>query len=135
MNITRLFRVLAILWTTGITIACWIPVHFEIPPRSPLGWQSLLPDPDKMVHLGLFLIFATLWFVALDRRWRSGRILLGGIALATVTELVQAIPAVGRSCDFDDAVYDLIGVVSALAIMTAFQAILDRIRRTGDASA
>lgn len=135
MTIKHRFRVLAILWTMGIMLACWIPVHFEIPPRSPLGWQSFLPDLDKMVHLGLFLIFATLWFVALDRRWRPGRILLGGIALATVTELVQSIPAIGRSCDFDDAVYDVIGVVTALAIMSVIQVIYERPHRMGETSA
>jgi len=124
----RIFLAMAITWTVAIMVMCWIPITIHLPERDPNGWEILLPDLDKAVHFGIFSIFAVLWFLALPIPGRSWKIFIAAIALAIVTELVQRLPIVGRSCDLDDALYDIIGVIFALAFMIGIQAIVNRKR-------
>ena len=64
----------------------------------------------------MFLVFAALW----ARAWSSPRrlvwIALGGIGLAVVTEIGQALPAVGRDASVADVLADVIGLVVGLAV-------------------
>ena len=127
MMINRIFLAMAVTWTVAIMVVCWIPLTIPFPKLDNHGWLPfLLPDFDKMVHFGIFSIFAVLWFLALTVPGRSWKILVGAVALAAITELGQKVPMIGRSCDFDDALYDVLGVIFTLAFMIGLQTIVSR---------
>jgi VanZ family protein len=100
-------RWLAILWTAGIFVACWLPRRW-MPVRegSPQAHPAL--HADKIVHVALFAGFGFLWLRALPRGSGS-RVVLLGLLLAIVTELGQNHHWVGRDGSVDDGLADLIG--------------------------
>jgi len=85
----------------------------EVEQSSP--WFEL-PDLDKVVHWGIFCVFALLWLRTSRSRLRYWFVALGGLALAAITELVQNLPIVNRHGSVADALADLTGVIIALAI-------------------
>ncbi len=111
---------IAIVWTSLILIACWLP-RSQMPVSE--GAPSLLKliHFDKIVHAGLFAGFAFLWRRATSASATS-RILAIGLALAVVTELGQATSWVGRDADVWDGLADAVGVLIGLGGF----AILDR---------
>jgi hypothetical protein len=115
-RLQKLRLTVAIFWTLSIMALCWLSpkwVH-ELERRS----QSLfdLPDLDKVVHWGIFCAFALLWLRTSTSRWRFWLVALGGLVLATITELVQNLPIVDRDGNLPDAAADMIGVLIGLAI-------------------
>ena len=121
------FRVaMAVLWTLVICFLCWMPGHWvqEVGHGSP--WFQL-PDLDKVVHWGIFVVFAVLWLRTSTSRRRYAWVTLGGLALAVITELVQMIPAINRNAGLDDGITDLIGVALGLAVARWIEPLLSRI--------
>ena len=104
---------IAVLWTILILVLCWMPRH-SLPMDE--GGPSLLNRLhfDKVVHLGIFAVFAFLWRRAFSRR-AVVVIVVAGLFLAVITELGQATSIVGRDADVWDAVADAIGVVVGAA--------------------
>jgi hypothetical protein len=100
---------LAIAWTIVIMVVCWLPRQVVLKVEGD-GTFFRLPNIDKVVHSGIFVLFAILWVRAvpmIKRRW----IVAFGFALMVVTELVQELPAVGRDATLGDAAADTLGAV------------------------
>jgi hypothetical protein len=128
----------AILWTVVIMVLCWLPraaIH-ELEDES--TWFKV-PNFDKVVHAGIFVVFSLLWV----RVWSSPRqrlwAILGGFGLAVLTELGQLVPAVGRDAEIADALTDCAGVLVGIAVAPLFEPLARRIessifRGTGDES-
>jgi hypothetical protein len=105
------------LWTLFILGVCWVPApwlgHAGVDEG---GWTWNIPHLDKIIHLGLFAIFAILWArVDLPRRssgWTVSLWIFGlGVILAILTEVVQDLPAIGRDSGLDDALADVAGLL------------------------
>ncbi len=110
------FRItMASLWTIVILGLCWMPGEWvkEVEEGSP--WFQI-PDLDKVVHWGIFVVFTTLWLRIGTSRWRYAWVALGGLAVAAVSEIVQTIPAIGRDGEIGDGITDMIGVVIGLIV-------------------
>jgi hypothetical protein len=106
---------LATLWTLVIMVLCWTPRYIveEVEESSP--WFEI-PNLDKVIHWGIFVVFAVLWLRVGNSRWKYAWVALGGLALTILTEVVQMIPAINRNAGLDDAITDMIGVGLGLAI-------------------
>ena len=105
----------ASLWTVVIMMLCWLPGPMVQELEEGSSWFKI-PDLDKLVHAGIFVLFSILWARALSSRRRYAWVALGGFALAIVTELVQKLPAVGRDGSIADAVTDAAGVLAGIAV-------------------
>jgi VanZ like family len=117
---------MAALWTLVILFLCWMPGKWvkEVEGGSP--WFQI-PDLDKVIHWGIFVLFTILWLRTGTSRWRYAWVALAGLALAAITELVQSsIPAIGRDGEIGDAITDLIGVAIGLAIFRWIEPLLRR---------
>jgi hypothetical protein len=103
---------IAIIWTLVILVLCWTP-RGSLPIREGAPSFLRLIQADKMVHFGIFAVFAVLWRRASGR---AATVLIGviGVIFAIVTELGQEIPIVNRDADFWDGLADSLGVVSGL---------------------
>ena len=100
----------AVGWTILIAALCWTPGGVV----RTVGDETRLfkiPSFDKFVHAGLFAVFAFLWLKATPAPKRFPPILLGGLALAVVTELGQLTAFVNRDARLDDALFDMLGVL------------------------
>jgi VanZ family protein len=104
---------LAWSWTFVILLLCWLP-RMYFPREERLPKPFFVPNFDKLVHMGIFAIFAILWLRAsqTNRRWLW--VFLGGLALATITELGQMNSFVNRDGNVADAFADMMGVVVGL---------------------
>lgn len=105
---------LAIAWTLLILVLCWIP-RTKMPLRE--SGPSFLPriHADKIVHCGIFAVFALLW----RRASGPGSIAVigvSGLALAVITELGQSTSFVGRDADIWDGLADVTGVCLGLIV-------------------
>lgn len=101
-------------WTVLAAALCWTPRKVV----EKVGDETRLfeiPNFDKLVHMGLFVVFSFLWLKATPYPKRFGLIVLGGLALAVVTELGQATTFVNRDARLDDGVFDVLGVVLGAA--------------------
>lgn len=107
---------MATAWTVVICVLCWTPgaIVNRIEQESP--WVKLIPDFDKVVHWGIFALFAVLWLRTTTSRRRYLRVGLAGLALAVVTEVVQDIAPVGRDGELADGITDLIGTAIGLIV-------------------
>jgi hypothetical protein len=105
---------LAIAWTVLILVLCWTP-----PRHLPMseGGPSLfhLMGLDKIIHGGIFAVFALLWRKATCPA-STPIIALSGLALAVITELGQATSLVGRDADLWDGIADTAGVGVGLVV-------------------
>lgn len=104
------YRVLAILWTVGILVATSLP-------------GTDLPDVDiltldKPAHFLFFAGFGWLWLRALSHplRIRIGWVLGTGVAFAILTEVYQGFLPFERTPDPVDALFNVSGLVVAVAI-------------------
>jgi VanZ family protein len=104
----------AVLWTAAIFVLCLWPGK-ELP-------HSDIPFIDKWTHFLLFGVFSLLWLWAYPPLPNTGlaqfrRISFLAIGLGCLVEGLQsAIPYLGRSGDFLDAVADAVGgILGALA--------------------
>ena len=108
----------ALIWTVLILVACLIPQSWMDSGGTSGGssWLDRMLGPlpaDKVVHGGLFAVFALFW------RWAgvsTKRTLMGGLVLAVVSELGQSIPVLKRTTDVADLLADLAGMGIVLLI-------------------
>ena len=114
---------LATLWTLAIMVLCWMPGSFVEKVEESSSWFEL-PNLDKVIHWGIFVVFAVLWLRTGTSRRRYAWVALGGLALAALTELVQMIPAINRNAGLDDGITDLIGVAIGLAVARSIEPLL-----------
>ena len=116
---------MAAFWTVVIMALCWMPGRLiqEIEQNS--SWFEI-PDLDKVIHWGIFVVFTVLWLRTSTSRWRYLWVGFAGLTFAAITELVQLIPAVGRDGEVGDAITDLIGVAIGLAIAPWIEPLLRR---------
>ncbi len=125
----RLRTTSAVLWTLVILVLCWTPQSFlpeeGVGPRFILGILGL----DKIVHAGIFTVFAVLWLRALPGGWaRYWWVALAGTALAGLTEAVQNLPIIRRDGEFQDVVADVVGLVIGLPAYLWLETLLGRWR-------
>ncbi|WP_165250825.1 VanZ family protein [Paludisphaera soli] len=98
----------AIGWTLLILGLCWMPKSVV---TQAGGERSVrVPHADKIAHTGLFLGLAFLWLKASPAPRRFAPVVLGGLALAVITELGQMSSFVNRDGGLDDGLFDMIGV-------------------------
>ncbi len=126
MRLKQFFLMSAILWTLAILTVCWMPMSKLVEDDGSRSWMFTIPYFDKLVHFGIFMIFAILWFLASDRSRPWRRIFTAGILLAAITEIVQTLPVIGRQADLDDAACDLLGVAAGILFIGWFLAYLGR---------
>lgn len=100
----------ALGWTILIAAACWTPRRVVEEVGEETGFMGI-PHFDKLVHLGIFAVFAFLWLAA-SRRPRYAVVAAAGLVLAVVTELGQLVPWVNREAGVDDGVVDFVGVLA-----------------------
>jgi VanZ family protein len=116
---------LAWAWTVVILALCWIP-------RAYLGSVEHSPKPffvpnfDKVVHLGIFAVFAFLWMRVGSSSRRGWWVLLAGVALAVVSELGQDLPIVNRDANLADGLADTLGVIVGLMAFGLFRKLLEK---------
>lgn len=120
----RYWRVAAVGWTIVIGLTCWTPRTVVSEMGRETGFLGI-PHFDKIVHLGVFVLFAFLWMGAL-RRPRFALVAAAGVALAIATELGQLIPWINREAAIDDAVVDLAGVMLGLILHRSLSFWADR---------
>jgi hypothetical protein len=114
--IAMIFRVtMAAVWTLLILILCWLPGEWVRSVKEGSPWFEI-PNLDKVVHWGIFVIFAVLWLRVGSSRWRYTWVGLGGLALAAVSEIVQNLPMIGRVGSLNDTMTDVIGILIGLAV-------------------
>jgi hypothetical protein len=123
-----LFRfAMAALWTLVILVLCWTPRELvQELEEGPSWFLLLIPNFDKLVHWGIFVVFSVLWLRTGTSRWRSAWVALGGLAVAAITEIVQLLPAIRRDASVPDALTDLIGAAIGLAIARWVEPLLRR---------
>jgi hypothetical protein len=116
---------MAIGWTLVIMILCWIP-NIVIHRFEGNGTFFQVPNVDKLVHSGIFIVFAVLWLRALSGSRRMYVVGISGILLAILTEAVQEVPMIGRDATLGDVVADSVGVLMGIAIAPWVMPWLDR---------
>ena len=118
---------LAILWTIMILAMCWTPADWlPVKQEQESSWLNI-PHFDKIVHGGLFVVFAVLWMGALaGRAKRIAWVAAAGLFVAAISELGQLIPAVNRDGELMDFVADSTGVLVGLAMFLACVALLEK---------
>ncbi len=109
-------------------------VLFLIPSRD-IPFSLPIPHLDKLVHVGLFMVF-TILFIQ-DRLKSSGlktittayilTTLLIVLFFATLVELLQVTMHAGREGDIIDILCDLAGFMFGLLIITMFYRIRSRL--------
>ena len=105
---------LAWSWTFVIMGLCWLPGFYV--GKIERGHQPLfVPNLDKLVHMGIFAVFAFLWMRVGTPGRRSWRVFGAGLGFAMLTELGQELPIVSRDANVFDGVADTIGVLFGLA--------------------
>jgi len=103
---------------------CWLSpkwVH-ELERKTPSLFE--FPDLDKVVHWGIFCVFALLWLRVSRSSHRYWLVALGGLALAVITEVGQNLPMIQRDGNVPDAIADVIGVLIGLAIAAPIEPLL-----------
>jgi hypothetical protein len=111
---------LAAIWTALLLTACWLPQRNLPDGEIPRSFAHI-PHADKIVHTGLFGVFAVAWMRALRSERRRVWIALAGIALAITTELVQGIPAIHRDPSVLDALADVVGIAAGLGFYALWE--------------
>ena len=78
---------------------------------------------DKIVHLGIYLVFTTVWFFNfyLDRQWRYDKAVryaaIFAILIGVLIEYLQGALTATRSADVKDVVANLLGTVFAVIFL------------------
>jgi len=104
---------IAIVWTLVILTVCtWPGKDIPNPP---------FPNFDKLVHGGMFVVWAVLWLLCYPNK--SKLIILLGMAYGLGIEFYQQILPFDRTFDWWDAVADSVGVFLGYGFKTL---VLDR---------
>lgn len=110
MIVKRTYRILAVLWTLCVIAGLSIPGQ-DLP-------QTSLLQFDKLIHVGIFVVFAWLWMRAIDSitRMRAGGVFAFGVIFAIMTEIYQGMLPFERSPDPLDAMADTVGILIGIAL-------------------
>jgi VanZ family protein len=111
-----------------ILVLCWLPRIIVEEIESGSSWFQI-PDLDKTIHAGLFVILAILWVRVVPSRRAIWAVVLGGFALGALTELGQLVPYVNRNAELYDLITDCVGVVIGVAIAPFCEPLLRSIER------
>ncbi len=125
-RLTNYRAMLAVFWTLVILMLCWLPKEVLREVEDDSSWFQI-PNFDKVVHWGIFLLFTMLWLPVWSSRWRFLWVGLAGLVLAVVSEAGQAMPIVGRDASVADAVTDVIGVLLGLVLAPAIEPLVQRV--------
>jgi VanZ like family len=113
----------AAAWSALILALCWLPrdLLFAIETKATGGFEIGHLNLDKVFHVGLFVGFGWLWMRAgetsvPDPRRQARSVLIGGLAFALMSEVVQAIPFIGRTAHLVDYLCDVAGLFIGVAI-------------------
>jgi VanZ family protein len=106
-------RKIAVLWTLAIVTMCWLPGEFlqSVEVESFL-WK--MPNLDKFIHWGMFTTFSVVWLRVGNSRLRFVAVAFAGFTLAALTEIVQALPVIGRQAEMADFLTDLFGLLAGI---------------------
>ncbi len=104
-------RLPAVLWTLGLLASCLVPGVYV--PNVPIL------SVDKLVHIGLFLVFGLLWLALYPAR--RGAVVVWGLGLAVAIEVLQQTLPIGRSGEVFDAVADALGLALAVGLHGALR--------------
>jgi hypothetical protein len=117
----------AVIWTLVILVLCWTP-SFVV---HKIEYDSFfkLPSLDKLVHGTIFIILSILWLRVASSRRAIWTIILGGFALAVISELGQLMPFVQRDATLFDMLADWAGVLIGLAAAPFLEPWLARLER------
>ena len=117
----RKFRLtVAVLWTLVILTLCWLPRDIVHEVENDSSWFEI-PNLDKAVHGGIFLLLSLLWLRVGSSRWRFLWVALAGFVLAVVTEAGQSLALIGRDASVADGVTDCLGTLVGLALATPLE--------------
>jgi len=105
---------LAAAWTLVILLLCWTP-SFVLHNVESGSKPFFVPNLDKVVHLGIFAVFAFLWMRVGTAPRRAWKVLFFGVALAAISELGQELPIIHRDAGFADGLADSAGVAVGIA--------------------
>jgi VanZ family protein len=105
----------AVLWTILILALCWLPRQYVHEIEGDSSWFRV-PNLDKIVHCGIFVVFSILWLRLATSRRAKWAVLLGGLALGALSELGQLLPIVGRDAELYDFATDSVGVVIGVLV-------------------
>lgn len=97
-------------WTLFIFVLCWLPRRY-LPEGERLPRTIFVPNIDKIVHMGIFFVFALLWMWALRSADRARRVVVAGLVLAFLSEVGQELPIVHRDANLFDWLADAAGVI------------------------
>lgn len=111
MNRTKLVYYAALGWTVVMFIGCSIPGS---------GLPSALTNRDKLLHVGIFLIFGFLWHRVGYRAWA---VLLAGAAYGLLIEIWQGVMPINRSFDLYDALADTAGTALGIGLAWVMQTV------------
>lgn len=125
-SLPRLRIAMAIGWTLVILFLCWMPGGWVQEVEGDRPWLQI-PNLDKLVHWGIFVVFTLLWLRTGTSRAMYAWVALGGLALATITELGQELPAIGRDGSVGDVIGDMIGVAIGLLVARRVEPWLGRV--------
>ncbi len=96
-------------WLAGLLSVVVLFSPGDAVPAAPAG-------ADKVVHVAVFALLAVTGLLAGFRRWPLALSLLG---YAVLSELIQAIPALGRGASVGDWIADAVGVALGLGLVAA----------------
>lgn len=114
-RVARFRIILAALWTAVILVLCWTPSQYVQEAEENAPWFAF-PNLDKIVHWGMFVVFAILWLRASRSRTRYPAVALAGLGLAILTEVGQLLPQIGRDASLADGITDMIGLTLGLIL-------------------
>ncbi|HLL95618.1 MAG TPA: VanZ family protein [Spirosoma sp.] len=114
INQTKLLYYAAISWTVAIFIGCSMPGD---------GLPYEVSNRDKLIHIGIFLIFGFLW------RWLGYRViivLLSGAIYGFLIEVWQGVMPINRSYDLYDALADTVGTLLGIGLADLMKIVISR---------
>lgn len=117
MNRVKLLYYAALSWTVAIFIGCSIPGD---------GLPHAFTSRDKLLHVGIFLLFAYLW-----RRVGYGAwgVLLAAAGYGLLIEIWQGVMPINRSFDLYDVLADTVGAVLGIGLAWVAKKVVSRLVR------
>ncbi|MRJ07632.1 VanZ family protein [Ornithobacterium rhinotracheale] len=115
-NLSKVYKVVFALYLVGLLYLTLSPVD-EI--RPSFLEDYLFPGVDKVVHAGLFTTFSILFYLAFKK---EGWCNLGLVAaVGILIEILQDTLPTGRSFEWNDWWFDILGGVVGLVLIKIYQ--------------
>ena len=114
MNRAKLLHYVALGWTLIIFVGCSIPSN---------GISHAFTSKDKLLHVGIFLLFGYLWRRAGYSVWS---VMLTGATYGLLIEIWQGIMPFNRSFDLYDALADTVGTALGIGLVWVVAIVVSR---------